>query len=175
MLDLDTPQFPLSLSSKIAGQKHATGRQWYWKGWLHSDADQVKSASRGGTSLVSGRSVLAHAIAARLAARGVHPELACRAARGFTDASSDDRVPGKLFEKSFTVLVVYQTNDSDPSQGEFVVLHTPDGRVPVFFPPGGQTEFARYEDGMALMLDFIVKRVTTELEKAVGAIAAAVV
>jgi len=180
MRDWNRPKYPIATSSAIAGQTLATGRSWYGKRWLYPGPllGEDQHPHKGATTLVSGRSVMAHAIAARLAVLGIHPELACTAARRFTDFSDGieapgfHRDPGKLFDGSFTYLAVYpngevrvirtagiQKKRRNKETGKFdTVVDRPDVEDLLFGI--GQ------RDGCWLLpLDFIVKSVVEELDK----------
>jgi hypothetical protein len=163
--DLDTAKFSLTEAASVAGIKPATGQSWIKRGWLKLARGKDKPAKvAGATTLLSFRRVLQMTIAARLVAMGTHPQVACKAAHGFTDFSSNleapghDRDPGELFAGASTALAVY-------SDGHSAVLRM-DKKTSLenlFFPLGGPA--SRYEQATALFLDFIVKHVTVELEK----------
>lgn len=177
MLDWDKPLYPISLSSKIANHNHATGRYWYGKGWLFSPSDAP--ASQGATSLVSARSVLAHGIAVPLAERGVSPQMACAAARRFTDVSEPTeagaafvRDPGRLFDGSFTYLAVYPDGDVKVIRTAGAEVSRRDKatgkRIKIVEKPTVEDLLigAGKRDGCWLLpLDFILKHVETELQK----------
>lgn len=176
----DEPLYPISVSTAIAGQALPTGRSWYQKRWLYAPSDRIKPPNgRGGVTLVSSRSVLAHAIAAKLVAvLHVEPEMACRAARQFTDFSDPleapgfDRDPGALFEGSFTYFAVYP-------DGSARIIRTAGVKVRRKNKVTGRTEtivekptvegllfgIGQREGCWLLPLDFIVKHVSTELAK----------
>jgi len=177
MRDWDEPKYPISVSSAVAGQKLATGRAWYGDGWLFSRKDQ-KARKPGATALVSGRSVLAHAIAARaVAALSISPKLACKAARDFTDFSDPadspgfKRQPGELFAGSFTYLVVYPDSSTR-------IIRTGGVEVPKRNKQARKRETAiekptvesllfgigQREGCWVLPLDFIVKNVVDALD-----------
>jgi hypothetical protein len=153
VLDFYTPKYPISYASDLAELKLATGRSWFNKEWLYSDK---KAAAPGGTALISGWSVLALAIAARLSRMGMHPKQACKAARVFVDLGEvDRRDPGELFSGPYTALVAYPDGDAE-------VLHANRSELlqKVFEPVQG-----RREEAYVLMLDFIVPRVVAGLQE----------
>ena len=176
-MDWTEPKYPLSVSSFIAGQNHSTARSWFAKDLLYSKKD-ARAEGQGDMSLVTGLSVLAHAIAVKLAALNCPAEIACRAARSFTDIASPreapgfERGPGQLFDGSFTYLAAY------PSGPAFVVRgsgwkkrkknkETKEVEEIVEVASVDDLLIGRREcDGCWIVpLDFIVKHVTVELQK----------
>jgi hypothetical protein len=174
----DEARYPIATSSRIARHNHATGRLWYSAGHLFSQFDSP-ARTRGSTALVSGRSILAHTIAVALTQAGVSPKLACAAARRFTDiadpheAPGFSRAPGQLFEGSFTYLAVYP-------DGDVKVIRTAGKQVWLQNKATGERErliekpavedlllgAGKREGCWLLPLDFIVKHVEIELQKA---------
>ena len=179
-MDFDEPIHPISRSSAIAGHTPATGRSWYAKGLLHSPKYPDRPAPvPGATTLVSGRSVLAHSIAVPLAdGLGMHAEMACRAARRFTDLSSENeapgfmRNPGELFDKAFTYLAAYPNGDVRIIRGEGIKKRERNketGKVEMVLKKPSLDDILTgigHRDGAWLLcLDFIVRHVEIELRK----------
>lgn len=158
MIDLDTPRYTFAESTMIAQQQPMTGRSWFIKKWLYSPDDPIKAGSQGKTSFVTGRTVLAHAIAAEAADLGAKPQMACSAARLFTDVADPleapgyMRDPGELFDGAFTYLAIYPDGDAK-------VLRVAKGQLEDVLVARGQRKC------LLLVLDFIVKRVEIELRK----------
>src|SRR5262245_24059595 len=170
MRDLDEALYTIANGSEIARLHPGTSASWFSKDWIKPSREDRPAKSRGATTMLSGRRVLQLAIAAEAVALGVHPKMACAAARHFTDLGDDVRVPGELFSEAgdpLTALVIYRNGTSAivPAGGKKGVRLND-----VFFPsdPVAAGKQSRYEAASVLMLDFIVKRVVREMEAGEG-------
>lgn len=162
-------RYTITTASKVAGLNPGTARSWLQNDWLTLSRKDIPANSPGATTLLSYNRVLLMAVSAKLVEMGMHPELACKAARSFTDFSNPleapgyNRNPGELFEgrKIWTVLFAYVDGSSQVAR---VDSATP--LQDIFFPTGaaGMTG-SRKEAAYVVMLDFIVKHVKTELER----------
>lgn len=168
MFDLNAPAYPIATASAVADMNLATARKWVQNEWVKFSKHDAPAEVAGATARLSPRRILQLAIAARLVDEGMHPQTACKAARGFTDLSNPleapgyTREPGELFGgKARTVLCCYP-------DGSSVVMRADSSTRfdQVFSPAGGQTPRARYSHAHVLDLDGIVKHVVVSLKAA---------
>src|SRR5690242_2356654 len=109
---MDMPLMTIARAADLVGLGHRVARYWVQDGWIGWPADKI-AAVAGATTLLTKRSVIAMGIAAELVRLGLHAQMACKAARTFTDLGDEKRNPGALFSKNITVLIAYATGEAN--------------------------------------------------------------
>jgi hypothetical protein len=163
-IDLDKAGYGVSYAAALAGLEAPTARLWIRKKWLRSRGDKA-AAANGLPAMLTGRTVIEMVIAARLRSMGILPQLACKAARSFTEVSDPlegfgrDRYPGELFEDCLTLLVVYEDGDSVvlPAAKDIPI-------TAICSPPGAMgMKGSRREVAVVLLLNDLLKPVLQAL------------
>jgi hypothetical protein len=107
MVDLDEPRFSMKQVAQATPGNMNTIFTWFQRGHF-ALGERDRPAEIGLSHSISLRTALEVAIAVELHQRcTLHPAIGAGVARQFTQLGDEERGPGELYPKDFTVLVVF--------------------------------------------------------------------